>query len=467
MVFEGYLSYIFFPIYLIVFAALFFYVRGILIREGFNVMCMFVLTYGLFYLLVPFLQTYFKLYRNNISWFSVLLNRLSIEEIFFNFLLAVTILIFIILSYTIKSRNSENNKLQHKNITVELKLKINHIPKVVKLTDLVFIVSALSIILLIRETGSLSNYFSLGVFTRGIDKDTSDYIRSSYLQLVTGSVLVLATPYLYLFIYRLKKNKLVFIKFIMSMIFSIIFLLHNQGRAPLVLFFLPFLFTIRDTRQKNVFGLMLVLISVVLSLDYIDGFFKYLAYGYFPTNSTTNYINTFLGEFSYPFANFSSRHNLIKYVDYRLGIDYLIWPITIIPSFLLNIIGINKENIISILTMNTSAYGTILGDMPSGGIPVDFLTVHFYQFGYATLLIASVIMGRILKYFDIIFLHFKNEFAIKIILYRLSFSIINILNNNDFSAIIRNRLDVVLIAIILIYIYKQRTTQNKNSFETR
>lgn len=455
MVFEGFLSYLFFPVYMIVYITLFYYVRKLLIREGFNVMCMFILTYGLFYLVVPFVQTYFGLYRNNISWFAILLNRVSIEEIFFNFLLAVAFLIVIIVSYSVKTKKSM--KKLHENIRIR---KSNadkpYIKKVIIATDVFFVFSVLSILLLIKETGSLSNYLSLGVLTRGINKDTSDYIRSSYLQLVTASVIVLATPYLYLFLYRLKKKKALLIKFVISLMFAITFLLYNQGRAPLIIFFLPFLFTLRNGKRKNILSLGLLMIVVVLSLDYIDAFFKYLAYGYFQVNNSSNYISTFLGEFSYPFTNFTLRHNLVKFVGYRFGIDYIVWPITMIPNSLLKIIGFSKEIIVSVQSLNTNAYGQIFGSMPTGGIPTDFLTVHFYQFSYVSLMIVSIIVGRLIKYFDKIFVFFKDEPAIKILLYRLSFSIINILNNNDLSAIVRNRLDVVIIAVFIVYIYKSQ-----------
>lgn len=64
------------------------------------------------------------------------------------------------------------------------------------------------------------------------------------------------------------------------------------------------------------------------------------------------------------------------------------------------------------------------------------------------------IIGRALRKLDIVFNYFKDNFAIKIVLYRISFSMINILNNADITAIVRNRLDVVVLLIILIYIYR-------------
>lgn len=456
MVFDSFLAYIFFPIYLVTYATIFLLVRKILLKRGFNVMCMFILTYSLFYLIVPFFQTYFPNSRNYDSEFTLLLNNLSDEKIFVNFLIAVLFLCLILFSYSTTIKNN----LKRGKSTVDISERINYdapyVRKVSIVADILLFISVISILLLIIETGSVSNYLSLGVLTRGLDKDTSSYIRSSYLQLVTSSVLVLATPYIYLFLYRLRNKKITFIKFLISIFFSVLYLLHEQGRAPLIIFFLPFLMVSKKIKKRNIFGLLILTIIVVMSLEHIDSLFKYLAYGYFPINEdTTSYISTFLGEFSYPFTNFALKEELVQFVGFRFGLDYLIWPFTIIPNVFLKIVGLNKENIVSVLFLNTDAYGEILNLQPNGGIPVDFLTLNFYQLGYFSLFILCIIVGYLLRYFDRIFRYFQGNLPITILLYRLSFSMINILNNNDPSAIIRNRLDVVIIVIIIIYIYKQ------------
>lgn len=464
MVFDNIFSYIFFCIYIAVFLLIYIYVKRIISNNGFNGLSMFILTFSLFYFLVPFVQTYFKPYRDDTSLFTRLLNQMSDEEIFLNLLISILCLLIIILGYNLRFKTKSNK--EHVNINNKRKVLEKDVlyKKVTRITDVIFLVSVTSIVLLIIEVGSLKTYLSLGALTRGLDKDPTDYIRPSYLQLVTFSTIVLVTPYLYVYLYRVKKSKVMVLKVIVSLFFSILFLLYNQGRAPLIIFFLPFLFTARKRSKKGFLGLGVLFGIGLFLLNYLDRIFQYLAYGYYTVGTKVNFITEFLSEFSYSFANFSLRNELVDYAGYRYMYDYFIWPFTMIPSSLLKLIGINKESIVGVSTINTEAYGVFSGVQASGGIPVDLLTFNYYQLGYLTLIPMCFFIGRILKKLDRIFYFFKDDFAIKVVLYRISFSMINILNNADFSAIVRNRLDVVVLIIILIYIYiKKRNISTSQS----
>ncbi|NBJ70847.1 MULTISPECIES: O-antigen polymerase [Clostridia] len=450
-------------VYLIIFLIIYVYVKKMISEKGFNIISMFVLTYTLFYFLVPFIQTFFKLYRDETSIFTRVLNQLGDEELFLNLLISFACLALIVVSYHLNFKGKNNEKKKTPN-SLEVPNKLYK--KIHSLTDIIFIIGVSSIMIVILDVGSLSAYLSLGSVTRGINKSTTDYISSSSLQFVTLSTVILIPPYLYLYIYRLKKKRIAFIKFIFAMFFAILFLLYNQGRAPLVIFFLPFLFLLRNNGKKkqNFTGLIVLFVTGLILLSYLDGLFNYISYGEF-YHKESNLITDFLSEFSYPFTNFSIRNYLIETNGFRNFYDYIIWPFTMIPSGILSIFGFNKELIVSLTSVNTAAYGYLLGVNPSGGVPVDFLTVHYYQFGYLSLILVSFISGRLLKYIDNIFLFFNDYFAIKIVLYRISFSVINIVNNSDLSAIIRNRLDVVLLLIILIYIYKNyRLNENLYKF---
>ncbi|MCS0670397.1 hypothetical protein NX023_03960 [Cytobacillus firmus] len=392
------------------------------------------------------------------------MNQLSDEEIFFNLLISSLCLLLIILSYHLRFKSRVDNSNTCKQEQIDKGIKNNLYKKLIWITDIIFIVAVLSIILLIIETGSIKTYLALGALTRGLDKAPTAYIRSSYLQLVTLSVIILVTPYLYIYLYRFNKSKVIAIKFIISLIFAILFLLYNQGRAPLVIFFLPFLFTIQKQGKKGFLGLTVMFGIGLFLLNYLDRLFKFLAYGNFVVEEKTNVITMFLSEFSYPFTNFSLRNELIGYSGYRYMYDYLIWPFTMVPSSILELVGFNKESITSISNINTEAYGFFLGVTPSGGIPVDLLTFNFYQFGYISLIPICFIIGRILRKLDLIFNFFEKDYAIKILLYRISFSMINLMNNADISAIVRNRLDVVVLLIILIYIYRNtKNTKTKHN----
>lgn len=456
--FEILLSYLNVLFYIIIFISIYIFIKGSITKYSFNMLNMFILTFTLFYFIVPFIQTIFKNYRNNTSLFTQILNTLSDGEILFNLLLAICCLMIVIFSYHLKF-----NKKKKVKIFFNKRDNGKLYKKILVIADFFLIIGVISIFLLIVEVGSIKTYLSLGALTRGIDKDPTMYIRSSYLQLITLSLVILVTPYLYTYLFRLKKNKSILIRLIISLIFSILFLLYNQGRAPLLLFFLPFLFTIsKKQNKKGIFSFGILFIIGISLLNYLDGLFKYLSYGVYSVKEGSNFITEFLGEFSYPFTNFALREQLVDFVGFRYMYDYIIWPFTMIPSSLLGLINVSKESLISISIFNTEAYGYFLNVTPDGGIPVDFLTFNFYQYGYISLVINCFIVGLVLRKLDEIFYFYKNSLPIKIILFRISFTLINIMNNADISAIVRNRLDVVILLLILIYIY----IKDKKSMKT-
>jgi len=447
-----------FLVYFIVFSLIYMYVKKIISAQGFNSLSVFILTFSIFYFVVPFVQTFFVSYRDNTSLFTRMLNQMSNEKVFLNFLIAAICLLLIIVSYNLKL----DFKFKRTNFERLTKAKVSQkgkgliFKKINYLADILFILSVGSILVLIIEIGSLKDYLALGSLTRGLDKDPTQYISSSSLQLITLSAIILTTPYLYMYLYRTSKGKLTMIKLIVSLTFSVLFLFYNQGRAPIIIFALPFLFSFRRKKKKGFLGLTIVFLMGLFALNYLDALFNYLSYGYYQVEEEdVNFVTKFLSEFSYPFANFSLRNELLSFVGHRYMYDYIIWPFTMVPSSLLNIIGLSKTSIVAVSTLNTEAYGYFLGVIPSGGIPVDFLTFNFYQLGYVSLIFICVIVGRVVRKMDEIFYFFKDNFPIKVLLYRLNFSIIAILNNADISAIVRNRLDVVVLFIVLLYIYKK------------
>src|SRR5699024_5072659 len=133
--------------------------------------------------------------------------------------------------------------------------------------------------------------------------------------------------------------------------------------------------------------------------------------------------------------------------------DFLIWPFTMIPDRLLNFLGITKKGLESVSIKSTDAYSQLVGLNPSGGIPVDLMTLNFFQSGYISLIFNSILFGILLKVIDNAISFFQNNLAIELIKYRISFSMVNMINNADPSAIVRNRLDIVLVIIVFMIIY--------------
>ena len=59
-----------FVVYFIVFSLIYMYVKKIISAQGFNSLSVFILTFSIFYFVVPFVQTFFVSYRDNTSLFT-------------------------------------------------------------------------------------------------------------------------------------------------------------------------------------------------------------------------------------------------------------------------------------------------------------------------------------------------------------------------------------------------------------
>ncbi|MBD8013367.1 oligosaccharide repeat unit polymerase [Planococcus wigleyi] len=454
MVIGNILSLFTFGFYILIFTLISYYIKEIVKLKGFSVYSVFLIIFTVFYIMVPFIQTFFPKFRDDSTHFTILLNQQSSTEIFWNMIVSFFILCIIVAVYHIDFRKNRKKRERNDFLDFIKNKRKNHFKTTKLFTDIVFILGATSILLLIIETGSLQTYLSLGSQTRGLDKEPTDYIRSSYLQLITLSLVILVVPYMYFYLYKLKKSQITLMKLIISIVFAILFLLYNQGRAPLLLFFVPFFFVFGNKKSKaNLFLLAFLAVIGTFLLSILDRFFNYLAYGVTIAKVETNFLTQFLKEFSYPFSNFVLKGEFVDITGFRYLYDYIIWPFTMIPGSILSLIGFDKNKIDSIYLVNTSNYEALLGAKASGGIPVDFLTYNYYQFGYISLIILAIFFGIILKQLDIIFQSYKYNIPIQIILYRISFSMINVINNFDMSAIFRNRLDIIILLGFVLTLY--------------
>lgn len=435
-------------IYIIIFAFIFFYIRRRINTKGFDCMTIFVMTYSIFYLFVPFAVTYFKKFRNTTTLYNQVLNIMDDEVIFFNFLICIILLLIMILIYNkkIKIKTDINDAhLNYVNKCVYMKID--------KISTFFLISTIASIIILIFAVDGIGNYLALGSATRGVESSVRDYLSSGLLPLITFSQLILLPPYLYYYLLKVKKKLGVRIKFWISIIFALLYLLYNQGKAPLMLFILPFFLSSNIMKKNKVFKFILLFVVSIISLKYLDGIFNYFSYGIYKV-SETNMISSFLTEFTYPFSNFANRDLLVRYSGYRYLVDYIYWIYNIIPSAFLKIVGLSK-GATEILQINTQAFVYYVGRSSPGGIPVDFLTYNYYQGGYITLLFGIIVGSYLIKYIDYHYSLIRNNLPIKIILFRISVSIIGIMNNSDLSGIARGHLDLILLCIILVYISKK------------
>jgi oligosaccharide repeat unit polymerase len=436
-------------VFLIPLICIYFYASKSIAKYGFNNINIFILIYTIFYILVPFFSIFFKDYRDDTTLYNMVLNSFNDYSILFNSILCIFFLGVILFVYhnpvTREPFNIEINKEEIHSINIYLYKKIN------RFADGIFIIGGSSIIILVISSGGILNYLALGSSARGATSTISDHISSGLIPLITLSVIILVCPYLYYYLLKVKNNNILKFKFILSMLLVIFYLIYNQGRAPLLLFLLPFFLVSKFMKRKKLLKLVLLFLTCFPLLNILNGFFLYLSYGVYRTEEHS-ILSSFLLEFSYPFTNFLNRNYLIEVNGFRYGLDYIYWFFTLIPNSILKLIGLSKDSIETLGSLNTNGYSIITNSENQGGIPVDFLTFNYYEGGYLTLLIALVLTGYLLKILDRNFLILKNNLAIKIILYRISISILNLITNSDWSVIARTRTDIIILVFFVIYI---------------
>ena len=238
---------------------------------------------------------------------------------------------------------------------------------------------------------------------------------------------------------------------VVSTVFAIIFLIFDGGRAPILLFILPFLLETKALKNIKITKLIIIFLLCIPLLNLMDSVFIYLNYGYFEYTNA-DIVTTYVDQFGYPYSNFINRHNYIDYYDFRYYSDYLMWIENLIPESILNIFNITKTDNVLLGVLNTEYYINLIGNQRTGGIPMDFLNLSFVQLGNISLLIGVIGLGFMSAYFDNIANFFK-ESKFSVITYRLCISTLILFPNADPSVLARTRYDIIILGLSYIYIY--------------
>lgn len=428
---------------------------------GFCCCATFLMVLVLFYIVIPILYLSFEENRDLSTAFNKLLATRTVEEISFMMFLTSVLIMLILCFYLMERRDGKimirvkfshnQNNNNNWNNTHEKCRKIITI-----VADLTLLLGGISIIACIFAVGGIGAYLALGSQARGISKSITDYISSSFLPLITLSNIILASPFLYKYLLNsFKRNHAIKIKFWISFGVSVIYLLYNQGRLPLLLFFIPFIMDLKITKKAKIGSMIVVAVISVFVLEPLTDFFTYLTYGNIQASQSRGFLDTLLLEFTYPFSNFINRGELLDYVGLRYGLDYIQWPLTILPSSFLRISGFSKSSLATIGSLNTEAYGSIAGSV-GGGIPTDFFTFNYYQFGIISLLLALPIVAWALRKIDLRINLIGENDSTKILILRVCFLLISMVNNFDFSVIFRMRFDFFIIMWAIFYISRKR-----------
>lgn len=413
----------------------------------------------IFYLMVPLLYLFFPNARDDRLLFNVLLSTRSTEELLMEMLLCTMLLAFMTFAYVLRRENGCLTLPSPKepplpNPGPEPWQAVNRcsLRWILPLAHTLLLLGTLAMLMCIRGAGGLPAYLALGALTRGIGKDASSLLPSSYLPFVTLSVVILAPPYLYRFVLRSAgKRWHHHLLFWFSLVMALLYLLYNQGRLPLLLFVLPFVLDWGPIRRLGIWGLVALALLSCLSLEMLQRLFSYLAYGVWRNPAGSSLLEVVLEEFTYPFSNFAHRDLLLRSMGWRLGADLIQWPVIVLPSGVTHLAGIDKSAFTTIAEELTAAYAAVTQQPNAGGIPADMLFFLYAQGSYLTLLLGLTVLMRLLHACDRRLKRLQSNDAARLLVLRAALLSVSCVNNFDIAVILRTRTDLlILLAVLLV-----------------
>ena len=301
---------------------------------------------------------------------------------------------------------------------------------------------------LIMELGGISRMLSLGSIIRGYRTDNADYL--SPIGSICKTLSIFVTGSFFCFYSSSPKHKRHKMFIIISMILSIVYLLFNSGRGPLLLFFGCIFFAILKERGKKVIGIVLLgFIGVALLSSTIEVVMNNIARGYsafynLQYNMSDNILST-ITDLAYPYSNLLALPEMIERSGYNFGLDYVFWFSEVIPKRLFSFVW-NFLPQTTLVTTKVSQFYITAG-LSLGGTPADYITYGWFQGHVLGLFVNCCIYDALLKRLDKII--FKLPVQYSILKYRMAFFAYSLITSNDFPLMIKNNLFLIIIMIVI------------------
>lgn len=312
----------------------------------------------------------------------------------------------------------------------------------------------------LHGVGGLVPYLALGSLTRGIGKDVTALLPASCLPFVTLSSVLLAPPFLYRFALRTPDAKPAHrVLFLLSLGLALLYLLSSQGRAPLLLFLLPFLLDWKPIHRLGLGGYGLLFLVCLLSLEGLQRLFGYLAWGTWQSASGSSPLTVLLREFSCPFASFATRHALLREMGLRFGLDLVQWPLVVLPSGFASLVGVDKTTLVTIGERLTDACSAVTGLPTRGGIPADLLFFWYAQGGLLTLLGGLWLLMRLLRACDDRLRLLRENDPARLLVLRAALLSLSCVSNFDIAVLLRTRADLLVLLAVLLSLARAGTTK--------
>lgn len=393
-----------------------------------------IFSIAFFYEIVPIIF-YYNIGAIDVSSFGKFIQSASFEQ----FLHAeFNILLFTIIFHLVYIKR--NNKMLRNYYSMS-ESKMNASLRFV--SNVTYLIGGISFVLYITAFGGVHNLLARAEYLRAFVSSGTEYV--SYFQsiLVVPARMITVTPIVCLSLLKINdnlKNRWFYIfEFITSMVLSIIFLLSNAGKGPIIIFGLCFIVPLFGKYIKHPWRLsMLFAVIGIPMLDYIDEIFLWFQRGVW--NPQKHSILTIMNAFAYPYSNVLNMNNIVNQFGIRWCRDYITGILSIIP-------GVNFTP----SYVATSEYYGGINWARVGGTPIDIITFGYVELYFIGVMIIAFIFGAICGKFDRIIDSLPKSIGYTILSTSIVACIYGYVMSADISGLVRNQFQFYLTGFVLLY----------------
>lgn len=316
---------------------------------------------------------------------------------------------------------------------------------------IMFAIGLCSLILWTRAFGGVVAFLDYASAVRS-GYDTG--ITNSYTVFKRFAPLLQFANLIYFAIWKKEKKPLCLILFILSLFFSILYLLANDGRAPMIMHFVSLAwlwssFSHRKNSKKTRWILIVLCgFAALLLMHNYESIYGYLKNGT-DIELSGDIFSSIRDEFSFTTRNIQAVFLALEDNPYmfKLPSELLNGLFGILPS------GLRPDWLVNLEKVNTQYWVMGASAVYYGGKPPDIITTGIYTMNYFGILLLPMVFGMILKKLDDYFKKANNAFS-KILFASLLYPVIRTVAYTNFNGLTLNVFYIVLACLIIYFVDK-------------
>lgn len=322
------------------------------------------------------------------------------------------------------------------------------------------IIGLVAVLGLFHDLGGVRNALALGPYVRSYRSDNAAYLTP------VGAICKSISPFImggFFCMYCTKIRTLAkYVFFSLSLVFSGLFLVFNNGRSNILVFAGCVFFAYLHKRKIRIVWLVVIAYIMLLFMsDTLGIVMNNIAAGNLPfDNVNYNLVNDLgasVADLSFPYSNLLISSKLITTNGPHYCLDYITWFFELIPIRLFSSFGITIPSIQTVTGQISRYYIEFEGSL--GGTPADFITYGLFQGRMLGLIISCGLLTYITRVFNEATITLPRQYVI--IRYRLYFFLYDFVTNSDIPLVIKSNLFIIVIVIFLVR-YNRKYQRKKN-----